>query len=291
MPDTVYRPSPIKRHRRTKAEIAEIEDAIFDIVRADHPMTLRGLFYRLVAAGVIAKDEREYKNVGRYLLKLRREDRVPYAWIADNTRWMRKPRTYYGLHDVLEHTVETYRRALWSDQDAYVEVWCEKDTLAGVLYAETEPYDVPLMVVRGFSSETYLHSAAEAIAVQDKPAYLYLLTDYDPSGLGIATDIERRIRGFIPDVEVHVERIAVTEDQIDRLLLPTRPTKRTDSRSKGFTRESVELEAIPPATLRALVRSAIEQHVDPDLLDRTIAVEEAERATLVEIERRFRDVA
>lgn len=149
---TMYGASPTKR-RRTNAELDRIYDAIGEIVAADHPMTLRGLFYRLVSEGVIAKEEREYKNVGRYLLKLRREGRLPYRWIADNTRWMRKPRTFDNLEAALEQTARAYRRALWCDQATYVEIWCEKDTLAGVLYAETERYDVPLMVVRGFSSD------------------------------------------------------------------------------------------------------------------------------------------
>src|SRR5665811_467222 len=88
----VYAPSPVKRNRRTSAEIEAINRAIIRIVETDNPMTLRGLFYRLVSEGMIGKAENEYKNVGRYLLQLRRDDRLPYTWIADNTRWMRKPR-------------------------------------------------------------------------------------------------------------------------------------------------------------------------------------------------------
>lgn len=104
MVDQIYGASPITRHRRTREEIAGIEHLILGIVAADHPMTLRGLFYRLVAAGVIAKAEREYKNVGRYLLALRRRRDLPSAWIADSTRWQRKPRTFRGLDDAFWQT-------------------------------------------------------------------------------------------------------------------------------------------------------------------------------------------
>ena len=55
---------------------------------------------------------------------MRRSGEIPYGWIADSTRWMRKPRSYTSLADMLRVTTETYRRALWDDQDAYVEVWC-----------------------------------------------------------------------------------------------------------------------------------------------------------------------
>lgn len=288
MLNRVYGASPIQRHRRTREEIAAIETAILDIVGADHPMTLRGLFYRLVAAGAINKAEREYKTVGRYLLNLRRRGDLPYPWIADSTRWQRKPRTFHGLDDALWQTARAYRRLLWDDQDAYVEIWIEKDTLAGVLYGETERWDVPLMVCRGFASETYLHTAAEAIRDQDKPAWLSLMTDHDPSGLGIAAHVERIIRGFLPEgFPVSVERLAVTPAQITAWQLPTRPTKRTDSRANGFAGESVELDAIPPAQLRALVRGAIERHIDPQAQERTWEVEALERTTLYAIQEQW----
>ncbi len=279
-PAQIYTASPVKRHRRSNAEIAVIEAEIFAVLQGDHPQTLRSLFYRLVSRGAVDKTENEYGNVGRYLLKLRRSGAVPYGWVADSTRWMRKPRTYLSLRDALESTARTYRRSLWLDAASYVEVYVEKDTLAGVLYAETEPWDVPLMVCRGFSSETYLYEAAEAIKSAGKPTYLYLLTDYDPSGLAIAHDVERRLQGFLPDTEVHVERVAVTEAQIARYGLLTRPTKATDSRSKGFAGESVELDAIPSAELRALVRGCIARHLDVDLVAGIELTERLERATL-----------
>lgn len=59
--------------------------------------------------------------------------------------------------------------------------------LAGVLMQETEIYDVPLMVSRGYSSLSFLHSAAEAIAANGKPAYIYHFGDLDPSGVDAPT--------------------------------------------------------------------------------------------------------
>ena len=96
---------------------------------------------------------------------------------------MRKPDTHSSPEEALANTARTYRKALWDDQDAYVEIWCEKDALAGVLYKETAVWDVPLMVSRGFASLTFLAEAAEAIAAEGKPAYLYYFGDHDPSGV------------------------------------------------------------------------------------------------------------
>jgi hypothetical protein len=196
---------------------------------------VRQVFYRLVSGGVIEKTESEYKQtVCRLLTDMRLSGYLSYHWIADNTRWMRKPETYDSVEEMLQLTATTYRRAVWRNQPVYVEVWLEKDALAGVLLEETASWDVPLMVTRGYASLSYLFEAAQAIKAQDKPVHLYYLGDYDPSGVDISRQVERRLREFAPDAEIHFERVAVTPEQIQTLQLPTRPTKRTDSRAKAF---------------------------------------------------------
>src|SRR5262245_15609514 len=167
-------------------------------------MTLRQVFYRLVSTGAVEKTEADYKNaVGRQLLFMRRNGDVPYEWVSDNTRWMRKPRTWSSAETMLRETVRTYRRSLWDNQDVDVEIRCEKDALAGVILEETHPWDVPLMVSRGFSSESYLYECAEQIKKQEKPAYLYYFGDHDPSGVRIDPAIRRRLERMAPDAEIH----------------------------------------------------------------------------------------
>jgi hypothetical protein len=279
-----YKSRPIKRKRRTKADIEALQDALYQLLEQDHPMTVRQVFYRIVSQGGIAKTENEYKNsVGRQLVAMRRSGRIPFSWIADNTRWMRKPTTYSSMEDALENTARTYRRSLWDNQDVYVEVWTEKDALAGVLLEETRVWDVPLMVSKGFSSITYLYEAAQAIRSQGKPAYLYYFGDHDPSGVHIDRVIENRLREFAPDAEIHFERIAVTKEQIAQFNLPTRPTKRSDSRSKTFEGESVEVDAIPPRQLRAMVADCINRHVDQHALSVLNTAEESEREILYKL--------
>lgn len=283
----VYEARPIKRQRRTNAEIEGIKAAMIEIVAADNPMTLRGLYYRLVAAGIVAKTDAEYEKVGHYLGQLRREKRIPYAHIADNTRLQRKPQSYTGLTDALRRTAQTYRRALWAEANVYLEVWVEKDALGGILFEETSAYDVPLMVARGYSSTTFLRSAAEAMASAGRPAYIYLLTDHDPAGMDIAAAIEKGIRWHLNDlgeaIPMVADRLAVTPEQIRDWNLPTRPTKTTDRRAKRFGAVSVDLDAIPPRLLRGLVREAIERHIDDDELASLQLVEEQEQLMLYHI--------
>jgi hypothetical protein len=276
-----YRPSPIKRDRRTRADMDVIRQAIYDVLEADNPMTVRGVFYQLVSRGVVEKAEADYKGtVGRLLVQMREAGMIPFGWIADNTRWMRKPRTYSSMEAALRRTAETYRRSLWDDSDVYVEVWCEKDALAGVLVEETGLYDVGLMVARGFSSISFLYSSAEYIKAIGKPAFIYYFGDHDPSGLGISRNVEQRLREWAPGCEIHFERVAVTPEQIVSMGLPTRPTKTTDTRSKSFVGESVDLDAIPARYLRALVSTCIVSHLDINEVGRIEIIEEAERETL-----------
>ena len=258
-----------------------IREAIYAITSAMHPMSVRQVFYQLTTQGVIEKTEKEYKQtVIRLLGEMRLNDDLPFSWIADNSRWMRKPRTYSSLRSMLDITASAYRRALWTDQEDYVEIWLEKEALSGVIYSETDHWDVPLMVTRGYPSLTFLHEAAEAIAAEERPVYIYYLGDWDPSGLDIARNVQERLEEFAPYAEIHFERIAVTPEQIEEWNLPTRPTKQTDTRSRGFSGASIELDAIPPDNLRQLVTIEIEWHVDDNALEKTRIAEASERKLL-----------
>ena len=133
------------------------------------------------------------------------------------------------------------------------------------------------MVARGYASLSFLHTAAEYINDLIVPAYIYHLGDFDPSGVNAGEKIEETLRELAPDAEIFFERIAVTPEQIDEWDLPTRPTKASDTRQKVLAAISVELDAIEPNQLRALVQDAIEQHLPADQFEVLKAAEEAER--------------
>lgn len=280
---STYGASPVKRARRSKDELTVIQEGLIGILEADNPQTLRGLYYAGTVRGLYPKTEQSYKLVGREMVKLRRAGRAPYRWLADNSRWVRQPQTYGGVEEMLESGADYYRRDLWRYNPVAVEVWCEKDALAGVLYEVTAEYAAPLYVVSGFSSLTYTYEAAQAIAIREKPTYIYYLGDHDPSGIWIPRKIEQGLREHAPEAEVHFEKLAVTPKQIKAYGLPSRPTKRTDSRAKGFEGDSVELDSIPASTLKQMVRAAIVQHLDPARLAAVKRTERLERETLYEM--------
>ncbi len=280
-----FKASPIRaRKRRSRAEIQAIRDVLKEITSLYNPMTVRQCFYQLVFRGAIDKSELEYKNtVCRLLVEMRRSGEIPPHFIADNTRWMRKPETFHSLSQMLDETRKFYRRALWDSQKVYVECWLEKEALSGVLWDVTSEWDVPLMVTRGYPSYSFLFEASLALKGAGKPCHLFYLGDHDPSGLDIDRFVEQQLRELAPEVELHFERIAVTPDQIEEMGLPTRPTKKTDSRSKSFEGDSVEVDSIDPEELRELCREKILSYIDKAAMERLRIVEKAEKSTLMEM--------
>jgi hypothetical protein len=281
---TTYKARSIKRHRRSKSEMQDLRQAIFKAVEAEQPTTIRHVFYCLVSEYGIPKTEAEYKNtVCRLLAVMRREGEIPYEWITDNTRWMMKPKSYASLGDALERCQESYRRNVWLSLPVRVEVWTEKDAISSILYDVTGKWDVPLMTARGYSSLSFLYSTAQDISATGKPTYIYYFGDHDPSGQDARRCVLKTLREFAPDAEIHFEVKAVTVEQIEQYNLPTRPTKKSDSRARGFAGESVEVDALSSHTLRELVDDCITQHIDDDVYQRMRTVEDAERDTLQSI--------
>jgi hypothetical protein len=247
------------------------------------PMTVRQVFYQATVRDIVEKTEAGYTKVQTDLTVMRRVGALPYDWLADNTRWQRKPRTFNGVEEALRATARLYRKNLWAGADAYLEVWLEKDALAGVVLPITALNDVPLMVARGYASLSFLHGAAEYINALEVPTYIYHLGDFDPSGVNAGQKIEETLREMAPDADIIFERLAVTEEQIAEWRLPSRPTKSTDSRSRGFGEISVELDAIEPDLLRALVQDAIENHLPPEQFNILKIAEQSEREIITKL--------
>ena len=273
------------RKRRKNREMNILKEGIFSMLKEDAPMTCRQVYYRLVSAGLIDKTENEYSNTTcRLLANMRRSEEIPYGWIADNTRWVRKPASYSNLEEMLTVTAKCYRKSLWMDTGVNVEIWLEKDALSGVLFDITAEWDVPLMVTRGYPSLSFLHEAGQGLERTGKPAYIYYFGDYDPSGVDIPRVTERELRKFAPNTEINFEILAVTgEEQIKELNLITRPTKKSDMRSKKFKGESVEVDAIPSKILRRMADQVISNHISNDEIFRIKDIEALERETLMQL--------
>lgn len=256
---------------------------ILTVARESKPTTARFIFYRCAALGVVAKTAAGYRTVQREVSLLRERGEMPFSWIADNTRWVRKPHTHDDLQAFLDEAARIYRRDLWSRSPDYVEVWCESDSVAGVLMAVTSEFDVPLMVLRGYSSSTFAYNAAKHIDADDRPAYLYYFGDHDPSGVDIERSLQESLRRYAPEADITFERVAVTAEDIELMNLPGSIKKTTDTRSKKFVGQAVEVESIPVEILRRWCREVIEQHVDQHQLEVLRVAEASERSILLRL--------
>ena len=185
------------------------------------------------------------------------------------------------LGTALDNTVRTYRRSLWDQQDAYVEIWLEKDALSGVLYDVTAEWDVPLMVTRGYPSLSYLHVAAETIADEDRPCLIYYFGDHDPSGVDIPRKVEADLRTFaVSDADLWFSARG-GDARADRgMEVAYAPYKENGHPRWHFEGESVEVDAIPPATSAPSAAGASSSISTLHALEQTQLVEQAERDTL-----------
>lgn len=277
-----YGASAIKRRRATRDEMEERAEFLIDYARRHGPITVRGLYYQAEVRGVpgIDKTDKSYAKVQRQVLLLRREGRLDYDWISDATRWIRKPTSFDSVEDALQETARHYRRNLWRDADEYVEIWIEKDALAGTIFPVTSLYDVPLMVARGYSSETFAYEAVAARRGDARPYVVYYLGDFDRAGQDAARSLQEKLERFASDdgVDVRFRYLGVTSNQIEDLRLPTRePKRKTGADLKWPHPVACELDAIPPDELRGIVERAINAHLPESQLRILKVAEESER--------------
>ena len=250
--------------RRTLAQVEQLERQIVEVLEEDNPQSVRHVFYRMTDPRLpepVEKTEAGYRQVQQRLALMRRSGHIPYGWITDATRSGSHVNTFSSPGEFLERVASLYRGNPWADAEHYCEVWTESRSLAGVVQGLCSELAVSLYPAGGFASMTLLYDAAghiEEQASDKESAVVFYVGDYDPAGVLIDQSIEQELREHLPDgfpMEFH--RIAVNAAQVAEYDLPTKPRKAGEVRRQDIT-ETVEAEAMPAATLRELLRSAIE---------------------------------
>ena len=249
------------------------ENAIATLENYD-VMTVRQLFYRLVSKGY-PNTMKHYKRVVAAMTKARWDGIVGFDAFIDRER---EP---YGTTEINEKILSdeitdaqwglrirtrSYRLNRWAFQDEYVEVWIEKKALQGVFESPCNQKCVGLFACKGYPSLTALHEAKErfekAVDEGKHPVIIYF-GDHDPSGDDIPRNIEQSLSQMGVDIEI--DRVGLTKQQVIDLGLPPAPTKKTDSRTKGWDGlGQVELDAVEPDMLIDWVNNAIFNHYDTD---------------------------
>lgn len=278
----IYRAGTVKRDRRTGARIEQLDTQILDVLREDHPQSVRHVFYRMTDPRLpepVEKSERGYRHVQDRMVKLRRTMRLPFGWITDATRRGYHTPTYRDEADFLRSMKEHYRADLWQQSDYYCEVWTESRSIAGVIEDDCRELAVSLYPAGGFSSITLAYQSAEVINHYSagRPVVIYYIGNYDPAGVLIDVALERELRAHLAaGVELHFVRIGITPEQIEEMNLPTKPRKETDRRAQHI-RATVEAEAMPAGILRDLLCNRIESLLPARALAVAMAEEQSAR--------------
>ncbi|QDT55938.1 hypothetical protein Pan44_39860 [Caulifigura coniformis] len=253
-----------------------------DIACDEHPLTLRGLFYRVVSAGFLPSTDKEhYSRMGRVMTRLRETGVVPFEWLVDNVRSSQKPSSWTGIPEFLDTVQRAYRKDFWAELPEYVHVIVEKDAMAGVVSPITEEFDVTLSPIRGYASLSFAHEIASTWNRIEKPIDVYYLGDFDPSGF----DLERDIRSKLSTYCHHAfrwHRLGVNAADFDDFDLLKLEPKKSDKRYRAFIEAhgsaAAELDALPAPEIRDRVRAAIERHIPPEQWERLQTIELEERS-------------
>ena len=253
----------------------------------DFALTLRQIYYQLVAKQIIPNEQRYYKKLSRICVAGRDEGILPEEGFSDRLRAVDKLSSWTDLNEFMQTVRRSYNRDKWQNQPKYLEIWTEKDALRDVLTEITYRHDVTLMVARGQLSRTAVYEAAKRYKAQNnKECYLYYCGDFDPSGLSIYNSITKRLEDF--DVSIDYERIALTKEQIEKYKLPSDPGKQSDPNYNKFVElygsdMVVELDSLPPDILRKIVKDCILQNIDESYLVYMLKKEKGEKIRLNKI--------
>ena len=131
----------------TKALLAYSTRVINEYTAQGYQLTLRQLYYQLVARDLIPNQQKWYKRVGDVVTKGRMAGWIDWAAIVDRGRVPVMPSQWDGPAELLEIAAAQYRVDRWQGQENHVEVWVEKDALMSVLEPVARPDACPAVGV------------------------------------------------------------------------------------------------------------------------------------------------
>lgn len=256
-------------------QIAQANEIIEEYSAQGFILTLRQLYYQFVARDLIPNTERSYKNLGALVSNARMAGEIDWAAIEDRTRNVVKPSHWTSPGEIVETCASQYRVDLWEGQEKRPEVWIEKEALVGVIAGVCDELDVSYFACRGYVSQSEQYKSGRRARARwyehGQETVILHLGDHDPSGIDMTRDNRDRLEIFadVGDV-IPVDRLALNMDQIEEHRPPPNPTKMSDSRAQGYLDEfgesSWELDALEPSMIADLIREAVTDLIDEEIM-------------------------
>lgn len=276
--EVAFREQSLQIIELVNSVIGEYQDMGYDL-------TLRQLYYQLVARGYIENSDKSYKRVGELINNARLAGLIDWHAITDRTRNMRSRSHWDSPGQIIRSAINQYFIDLREGQPCYIEVWVEKEALVEVVGKACEKLDVPYFACRGYVSQSEMWSAAQRFIKEEQlheRSVILHLGDHDPSGVDMTRDIQDRLSMF--GSSVYVDRIALTFEQVEEYAPPPNPAKITDSRCKAYIEEygdeSWELDALNPTVIRDLITDHVDKLTDFKLLASRKEKLDKEKATM-----------
>jgi len=255
-------------HAKSRKMISICDAIVTDYAAQGYKLTIRQLYYQLVARGHIENTVRSYDNIVALMTNARLAGLIDWDSIEDRTREVIERSHWTSGSQILHAVADQYHEDLWTDQPRRVLVVVEKEALAGVLERTCRQWDVPLLAARGYPSATTLRDVAKTRIMRASQEIVVLhLGDHDPSGIDMSRDLVERLRLFSRfRVPIDFRRLALNMDQVEAESPPPNPAKVTDSRYEGYRaqygEESWELDALSPEYLHNLVSTEIRSMIE-----------------------------
>lgn len=277
-------------------QIALINAMVEDYTAQGFKLSVRQLYYQLVARGYIENTERSYKNTAALINDARLAGMLDWDAIEDRNRDIAMRTRWLSGAQIVEAAARSFHMDMWAGQDARVFAIVEKAALAGILEGVCREYDVPLLAARGYPSVSIVREMVEEHILpsldEGQEVVVLHMGDHDPSGIDMTRDLAERFEMFARTT-VHVKRIALNMPQIEEKNPPPNPAKATDSRFQDYRRkfgdESWELDALDPSYLVNLITNEINNYRDEATWDERFGEVEEIREMLKDSAARFED--
>jgi len=238
-------------------------------------LTLRQIYYRLVARLVIKNEMSQYKYLSKVLVEGRKNGRIPYNAMEDRTRTVsNNARIAYrswkvAVADDIEAIRDNYLNGGYHImkniyQPKITLIALEKQALEGIFESALGPNSI-LVVCRGYNSLTQIWDLSKLLKNENRHVHCRFFSDFDPSGL----DIQRNFIEQCKDLGIvfdSFKRIGLNKRQINRYELPFAPIKLKDSRAKNWTYPGVvELDALDPNILEKMITDTCAENWDKNI--------------------------
>ena len=266
----------------SRATVAQVNSILDEYKAQGYDLSLRQLYYQMVARDLLPNEQKQYKRLGDLVNNARLAGLVDWDMIKDRGRTTKANSHWTSPTEILESAAHSFAIDKWQEQPYHLEVMVEKQALEGVLLPVCAELDIAFSANKGYSSASALYECGRRLASINKQIIIFYLGDHDPSGLDMTRDIDERLSMF-SEKPITIERLALNYPQIEEMRPPPNATKQTDTRAADYNRlynASWELDAVEPATLAELVKTAAKKYRDAALWEKAVKTEKRMKAEL-----------